>query len=172
MQVTGLPPLLIAPTPSLTNPMSSHQIAVEVDYHQFYLWDPTIPAEAPEDYTDEDVRRMVKVADHVVVVQPVRNGTVPVGLTLFPADPGFPIEEFDHVVECSLDLPGGQLQVHECMGGAVLDLEVQAGTYRVRVLFHSLATLDEDHLDGKDSYTVQLWPGEQRGLTVVKQWAD
>ncbi|MFT5081826.1 MAG: hypothetical protein ACI84E_002493, partial [Planctomycetota bacterium] len=82
--------------------MSHHQIRVEVNYHQFYLWDSSVTDQAPDDYSDEDVRRMVKVADNVVVVQPIRNGTVPVVLTLHPTDPGYDLTGCDHIVECSL----------------------------------------------------------------------
>ncbi len=38
------------------------------DYHQFYLWDRGMTAEAPEDYTDEDVSRRIKTGPHAVVI--------------------------------------------------------------------------------------------------------
>jgi hypothetical protein len=58
--------------------MTFHHLEVFADYHQFYVWDAGVGPSAPEDYTDDDVRRRVKVAPNVVVVQPVRNMTVPV----------------------------------------------------------------------------------------------
>jgi hypothetical protein len=150
--------------------MSRHSFVVDADYHQFYVWYVGMSPSAPEDYTDDDVRRMVKVAPHVVVVQPVRSMTVPVELEVHADDPGFEIAAWDHVAECALDLPTGQLQVDECTGSAVLDLRLSPGTYSVRVLFAGLDTLSDDGLDGEDRYRIDLWPGTPRDLAVVKQW--
>jgi len=150
--------------------MSHYQIEVGVAHHQFYVWDPSVRARAPDQFTDDDVRRMVKVADNVVVVQPIRNGTVPVDVSLHRSDPGFDEADCDHVVECSVHLPGGKLQVHECTGDAVLDVDVVAGAYVVRVLFHSLAGAATDGSRGDDRYSIQLWPGARRRLSVVLQW--
>ena len=149
--------------------MRAFDLQVFADYHQFYLWDAGTNPEAPEDYTPVDVERMVKVAEHVVVLQPVRNTTVPVRVELHEVDPGFDERDWQHVVECSVRLPTGKLQVHECTGGAQLDVEVARGTYQVRALFTGLQTLSPDGLDGDDRYVVVLWPGELLPLHVVKQ---
>jgi hypothetical protein len=50
--------------------MIRHKLQVFADYHQFYLWDPGTNPLAPTDYTDQDVRNMVKVSPGVVVIQP------------------------------------------------------------------------------------------------------
>ncbi len=140
------------------------------DYHQFYLWDAGVIQLAPEDYTDDDVRRRVKVAPNVVVVQPERNMTVPVDFELHDGDPQYGASRWDHIVECSLELPTRKFQIHECTGGPVFDLVVAAGLYRVRVLFSGLGTLSVDGLDGDDHYSIFMWPGSAIPLTVVKQW--
>ena len=58
--------------------MQRQSFDVSADYHQFYLWDRGMTPEAPTDYSEEDVRRRIKVGPHVVVIQPARNTTVPV----------------------------------------------------------------------------------------------
>ena len=151
--------------------MIRHKLEVFADYHQFYLWDRATNPLAPTDYTDQDVQNMVKVAPGVVVIQPVRNMTVPVNLEVHETEPECDATEWDHVVECSLDLPTGKLQVHECTGGPVLDLDLDPGSYRVRALFAGLSTLSPDGLDGEDEYTVALWKGLPTSLRVVKQWS-
>ena len=100
---------------------------VFADYHQFYLWDRGMTNQAPEDYTPEDVRRRLKTGPHVVVIQPERNTTVPVEVEVHDADPGFDPAAWDHIVEASLHLPTGQLQVHECTGGPVAEFAVEPG---------------------------------------------
>jgi len=150
--------------------MSTHSFELFADYHQFYVWDAGVSPQVPEDYSEDDVRRRVKVGPNVVVIQPVRQMTVPVELRVCPEDPGFDPSVWDHVAECHLDLPTGALQVHECTGGVVLDLAVAPGSYRVRALFAGLDTLSEDGLDGDDRYTIVLWPAPPVPLRILKQW--
>jgi hypothetical protein len=152
--------------------MSEHKFELFADYHQFYVWDAGVDPRAPEDYTNEDVRRLVKVAPNIVVIQPVRSTTVPVQLEICSEDPGFDESQWDHIAECALELPTGKLQVHECTGGPVLDLEVAPGWYWVRVLFAGLGTLSYDGLEGDDYYRIVLWPGTSAPLRIVKQWQD
>ena len=59
------------------------------DYHQFYLWDPGMNPNAPEDYTDEDVQRRIKTGPHVFVIQPERNMTVAVDVEIHDTEPAY-----------------------------------------------------------------------------------
>jgi hypothetical protein len=136
-----------------------HSFDLFADYHQFYVWDAGAHPQAPVDYTPDDLRRRVKVSTNVVVIQPTRNMTVPVEFEVCTSDPGFDESHWDHIAECSLNLPTGNLQVHECTGGSVLDLIVAPGTYLLRALFAGLDTLSDDGLDGEDRYRIVLWPG-------------
>ena len=152
--------------------MSLYQLQVFADYHQFYLWDAGVGPSAPGDYTAADIRRLVKVSPNVVVVQPVRNMTVPVDVEVHASDPGFDEGPWDHIVECSLDLPTGRLQIHECTGPDRLSLSIAPGTYNIRVLFAGLDTLSDNGVDGFDRYRIDLWPAPARELRVVKQWDE
>lgn len=141
---------------------------VFADYHQFYLWDPGMTAEAPTDYTDEDVRRRVKTGPHVVVIQTEQNTTVPVAVEVHDRDPGFDPAGWDHVAEASLHLPTGRLQVHESTGGPVAEFAVDPGWYRVRSLGGGFATASGP--DGSDHYHAVLWPAPPGDVRVLKQW--
>lgn len=152
--------------------MQKQSFELFADYFQFYLWDEDVSPEAPTDYTDEDVTRRLKAAPHVVVVQPVRNMTVPVTIEIHAAEPEFDPAVWDHIVECSLALPSGRLQVHECTGGSVAQFTVAPGTYRVRAFYGGLDSLDESGLEGDDHYTVALWAAPEGELRVLKQWTE
>lgn len=147
-------------------------LEVFADYHQFYVWDGGLDPQAPEDWSDEDVRNRAKVAERVLVVCPLRNTTVPVRITLMDAEPALDLERYDHVVQASLALPTGHLQVHECTGGEVLAWKVKPGSYRVLALFSGLGTLSSNGLEGQDAYQVVLWPGPAVPLKVLKQWSE
>jgi len=152
------------------NAMTTHSVRLFADYHQFYVWDAGTDPCAPEDYSDEAGSRRVTAVAHVLVVHPIRNTAVPVDVELCESEPPFEQARWDHAVDCSLHLPTGSLQVHECTGGPVLDLVVEPGSYRARVLFGGLNTVSEDGLQGDDCYRVVLWPGPPGPLLVLKEW--
>ncbi len=143
---------------------------VFADYHQFYLWDRGMNPKAPEEWDEEDVKRRVKTGPHVLVIRPERNTTVAVEVAVYDAAPAYQPGKWDHIAEASLHLPTGHLQVHECTGGPVADIEVEPGWYRVRSFHGGFATIDESGLEGGDHYRVVLWPAPSQGLRVIKQW--
>ena len=145
-------------------------VAVFADYHQFYVRDGGVNPPAPENWTEEDLANRSKVAENVIVVCPLRNMTVPVEISLHDSEPPPGEVSPDHLVECSLSLPTGHLQVHECTGGPVLNWEVNPGTYRVRLSYLGLSTIKANGLDGSDFYKVALWPGKQMELRVPTSW--
>ena len=149
-----------------------HRVLLEVfaDYHQFYLADGAFAWLAPEEWSDQDLQNGAKVSEHLVVVCPARSASVPVEVAVSSRQPQLELGAYDHVVECSLSLPSGYLQLHECTGPERLHLSVEPGNYRVRALFASLASIDEDGLEGDDTYLVQLWPDDRQDLKVLKQW--
>lgn len=141
------------------------------DFHQFYLWDRGMDPEAPEDYTEEDVRLRIKTGPYVVVIQTERNMTVAVEVEIHDAEPPCHVDGWDHVVEASLHLPTGQLEVQECSGGPVADFGLDPGWYRVRSHHGGFGTIDESGLEGDDRYLAVLWPATPAELRVIKQWA-
>jgi Competence protein J (ComJ) len=150
-----------------------HRQSLEVfaDYHQFYVQDGGINPPAPEEWTDEDIENRCKTAENVVVVCPLRNMTVPVELVVHDSAPPAHSSAPDHAVECSLALPTGHLQLHECTGGQVLNLQVPPGNYRVRLTYRGLDSISKSGLEGNDSYEIELWPGAERALHVTHRWS-
>ena len=142
------------------------------DYFQFYLWDADKRPNAPEDYDDEDIRRRIKAAPFVVVVQPVRNMEVPVEIEVASALPPLVLDDWDHVAEASIEIPSGRLEIHECTGGSIDIVSVPPGSYRVRACFAGLGTLSEDGLDGDDRYHITLWPAPPAPVEVLKHYIE
>ena len=153
--------------------MRLHHKSVEVfaDYHQFYLWDKGMTSQAPEDYSEEDVARRIKIGPYVVVVQPERNMNVPVEIEIHDSEPPYDAAAWDHIAEASLELATGQLQIHECTGGPVADFKIEKGWYRVRSFHGGFATIAAVGTDGADFYRVVLWPAPPKDVAVVKQAA-
>jgi hypothetical protein len=141
------------------------------DYRQFYLWDKQVCPDAPTDYTDDDIARRMKAAPNVVVIQPERNMEVPVELEVLEGPPDAEFDGWDHVAEASLDLPSGQLEIHESTGGAIDQIVLEPGTYRVRAYFGALTDLSDDGLEGNDRYKIVMWPATFSPVRVLKQFA-
>jgi hypothetical protein len=149
-----------------------HRAELEIfaDYHQFYVQDGGVEPDAPTDWTDTDIGHRVKVEENVVVVCPLRNMSVPVVVEVTDSEPPFTFEGLDHIVSCSLRLPTGCLQVHECTGGERLRLSIAAGTYRMLIFFSGLNSISASGLEGNDQYRVVLWQGSDTPLIVLKEW--
>lgn len=150
-----------------------HRLSLQIfaDYHQFYIWDPELSGRrAPEDYTDDDIARRVKLAKGTVVIQPVRNMDVPVEISIWNSEPQVNLAEWQHVVIAPLQITSGTVQIVECMGRSHAELSIAPGHYTARCLFKGLDTLSADGLDGDDLYSIQLWPGEIADLTVMKSF--
>jgi len=145
-------------------------LVVFADYHQFYLADAGTQWSAPEDWTDEDLRNGGKATEAVVAVAPARNMNVSVEVEIFDTEQPIELEGVDHAFACSLNLPTGHLQVHECTGPERLYVSVPKGHYEFFVLFSGLDKISDDGLEGEDSYKVLLWPGASQRLKVLKQW--
>lgn len=145
---------------------------VSIDYHQFYLFDPGADFVIPADYTKEDVRRRVLTGPYSLVIQPERDGTVPVTAEVHDADPRFDSAVWDHVAEASLHLPTGELVIREWGGANVAEFSLTPGWYRVRSLGGGFGTIDRYGLEGGDHYLLVLWPAPFAEVLVLKQWAE
>jgi hypothetical protein len=140
------------------------------DYHQFYLWDRCKSPPAPTSYSEEDVRQRIKVSDFVIVVQPERDTEVPVEVEIRSEAPRGDLDSWDHVAEASIEIPSGELEIHECTGGSVDVIALAPGWYRARAHFGGLGTLTENGLSGSDHYRIVMWPAPQSCTCVLKQF--
>ena len=148
------------------------QYDVFADYHQFYISDHHVRPGTILNYDDDDMLRRIKVAPFLVAVRVERNIIVPVEIELVHRSPSDKLENWDHVVEASLALDSGLLEIHECTGGSVDILLVPRGTYRVRVYFSRVSTVSNDWRDRSDCYRIVLWKARDAPIKVLKQYVS
>jgi hypothetical protein len=143
------------------------------DYHQFYLMDAEKSPNAPEVYTEEDVRRRIKAENHIVVIQPERNMSVPVDLEVIDSAPDDDFNDWQHVAEASLDLPSGKLRLEDCPNGDVIDeIILTPNSYRIRAYYGDLDKLSFDGLEGDDHYKIVIWQAPFKDVKVLKQYEN
>jgi hypothetical protein len=148
-----------------------HTFNLFADYFQFYLQDEAIDGDLSDSWTDEAVTRLLAVAPGTVGVGTVRNMEVPVTLEVLASEPPLDMVAYDHIVEGSLSVGGGNLVIAGCTDyfPEAARIQIEPGSYRVRACFSGLESLSEDGLDGEDRYHLQIWAAPPADVAVIKQ---
>lgn len=151
--------------------MGAIELTLFADYFQFYLQDELAQEGLAESWTDEAANRLLAVASGSIGVGTVRNMDVPVTIEVLTTEPVRDDENWDHITQCSIDVPSGKLVVAGCTDyfPEAKRIHLSPGTYVARISYGALDTLSDDRLDGADHYRVQLWPGCSALPKVLKQ---
>lgn len=147
------------------------QFEIFADYFQFYIQDEAADGDLSDAWSDEAVNRLLAVAPGVVGIGTVRNMDVPVSVEVFDQDLGIDLEQWDHVVECALDVKSTRLVIAGCTDyfPDAARIPVSKGSYRLRACYSGLNSLSQDGLHGNDRYSLQLWPAAVIEPRVLKQ---
>jgi tetratricopeptide (TPR) repeat protein len=150
------------------------QFELFADYHQFYLQDEQAEGNLSNSWTEQAVSNMLAVAPGVIGVRTVRNMDVPVEVEVLDSQPDDNFNAWDHVTEASLEVPSGRIIIAGCTDyfPDAARITVQPGTYKVRIYYGALDSVDEElGLDGDDHYRVVLWLDANKiEPKVLKRW--
>jgi hypothetical protein len=104
------------------------------------------------------VDRLLAIAPGCVGVGTVRNTHVPVTVEVAEAAPSEDLSQWEQVNECSIDLPSGRLVIAGCTDyfPDAARMELDRGTYRVRIYYENLRSISADGLEGNDHYRLAL----------------
>lgn len=143
-------------------------------YTQFYLTSnpQKIENDDLEFWTKEAFRERLAVAPFTLAIGTDTYGKVPVDIEVLDSPSQLPLDDWEHVVEASIEIPSGILEVSGCPDSETLArIEVSAGIYVARVFCRGLSEFPDDggSYNG-DSYLIQLWRGEPRNRTVLKRF--
>jgi hypothetical protein len=148
-----------------------YNFTIFADYFQVYVADETMGLQYYDMWTETAYfEERVAVASGMIGISTVRNMNVPVEVEVRESQPIDPFQEWDQVVDCSIETRSGKLAV----GGPGLDddvppITVEPGTYRARIFFGRLDTLSSDGTEGDDRYRIVLWPGKITPVTILKK---
>jgi hypothetical protein len=164
---------------------------VEAGYYQFYLEDADADPNAGDPIADPNFRQVrIGCAPGRIAVAAGTYGEVNVEVELMDAGPSPVLDGWDHVVEASLHVPSGRIQLLGCPDpDPVAEWLATPGTYRVRVHFGNLGQSQEaienglaeeleqdedDEGDGVspalDHYRLLIWAEPESALLVLKSW--
>lgn len=141
-------------------------------YHQFYILDRDSPADTDSNtfWTEESNQDRLAIGTNILGVTTGCYGNVRSSIKLLEAEPLPELDKYDHIVETSLSITSGILQIIPCVSSdeAELELKLPIGEYAIRINSGDLASVIGD--EGEDFYVVQIWPSEKRGRRVLKRY--
>lgn len=148
---------------------------VDTDYAQFYLVDGDKSEISKSLWIDEqDFNARAEVIGGIMAIRTERSGKIKVIVDVLDKKQDFKSkDEYDHIVECSLEIKSGHLKIKNCPDfELVKDIKLPVGYYRVRVSSANLSTVDSDY-SGQDYYRLTIWKESELSVkTVVKQYVQ
>lgn len=152
----------------------NYQLDFYSQYRQFYICDRSSTKATDSEYfwTDEALEDRMALEEGIIGVGTECYGPVKgeVKIVAFPSEITS-ADSYDHIVEGSLELKSGILQVLDCPNSSVeLELQLKPGFYRVRVSSSNLFTVEGD--EGDDFYSIEIWPQGLSGRNVLKNTID
>lgn len=149
-----------------------YQYSIFADYFQFYLEDENVQTDTSVIWTEQAFQDFMAVAPGFVAINTVRNMDVPVEIEVVDSELSENLEQWNHVTECSLDIPSGRLRIMGCTYGdsEFEHIHLTPGNYRVRIYYGGLDTVSGYSLDGNDHYRLVMWEGEYLPPRVIKRY--
>jgi hypothetical protein len=155
-----------------------HHNTLDVSYRQFYVEDINSDADTGHiwDHPLDDPLNgyALGTLPNTIAVGTRRwGGDIDVDIELLDQRPTIDYNEWDHIAECSLDVPSGRIRTYGCLSDpdTTPTLDLPPGTYRVLIYYGGFDTVDENDgagLTGDDHYRVTLWPGTFTEPRMVK----
>ena len=141
--------------------MQRRDLELFADYYQFYIQDEPVSGDLSDAWTDKAVERLLALAPGTVGIGTASNGHVPVTVEVLGDAPAEPLDPYDQVNECSLEIAQGPLVVAGCTDyfPEAVRIPVAPDVYRVRVSYC---------LSAEERYLVQLWPAPRIEPLLVK----
>jgi hypothetical protein len=154
--------------------MENYVLNFNTEYYQFYLLDSKTKAKTDADdfWNPEADKRRLAIGEGLLGITISTYGDVVMDLRLLLSKPK-PIVDATHVVEASIKMPSGILQIKNCTAYETkFELPIEKGTYRVRVTTQKI--IHSSFVDGKtveefvDNYIVEMWKNRFAKPQILK----
>ncbi|MFG3589503.1 hypothetical protein [Streptomyces sp. NPDC047990] len=151
------------------------------DYFQIYVMDDD--SEATETgigdvWTEQALLDGLGVDEHALAIGTAVNVTVTVAIDLLTGQPDDDSDDFDHVVEASVNLASGRLVVLGCTDYVpdAARFDMPAGWTRIRTSRRNLEAAAfpdpdcEDEPEDMEEIRIQAWPAPHSQPDIIKRW--
>lgn len=142
--------------------MESYSLEIFADYNQILMHDEMDDGDLSESWNDEAYNQMVVVSKNSLAMSTVRAMDVPVEIIVAGDEPSYVAAEWDHIVQCSLNVSSGNLIVRGVSDYLpdAKKIAVTPGQYTAWLLYGGLDTIDDDGMEGEDRYRIVLCRSE------------
>lgn len=156
-----------------------YEISVFADNFQFQIQDQVEDCEYPVFWNDALLTQLYICGHRIIGIGTVRDLDVDVVIEVYQdsldedeANALPELSDFDHAVQCNIELPSGKMLVTGCSTGydETTKLELPARFYGVRIFWSGLERTDELGFEGDDRYLIQLFPDTNFQERVLKSW--
>jgi hypothetical protein len=140
------------------------------EYYQFYVLDAETKAstDAADFWYPEAEPRRLAIGAGLLGVTIATYGGARGSLHIKTQKPDT-ILNADHIVEASIRIPSGILQIKDCTGyDTQLEVKITKGTYRIRISSHNLGSVKND--EGDDFYTLEMWQSRFAKPKILKAY--
>lgn len=154
----------------MTEPTTTTNLEVEINYGQLYVYSAEPWADDPEGHNavlralDDayDSGRFVGVSEGLIdFLSAVQwNFHAPMSVEVWDVEPPADEQNWDHVADVDLDVADGSLKFEGSGGRPPIECTVPSGHYRVRLAGRGYNEARAG-IEGMDSYRVQLWQRER-----------
>ncbi|NOT51043.1 MAG: hypothetical protein HOP10_07175 [Chitinophagaceae bacterium] len=139
-------------------------------YNQFFIFDKNISFDSTEEmWTDQAFLDRLSMLPGRLSVGTACYGTVRAELRLLdnPSNKN-DFNDYDHVVEGSINIKSGIIQIIACMANEPeLEISVDPGVYRIRIYSSNLGSVIGD--EGDDFYLLEIWKQNFTDRLVLKR---
>ncbi len=148
-----------------------YRFKLSAEFNQFYLQDEL--AEGEVDWTEEEGRNKLALSFGIIAVGTNCDRVVPVEVQILSSEPPLNLESWDHLAECSIDVPSGRLVVYGCFEdfATAARINLEPGRYRARVCYGNQYSCN-DYFGCSDYYSVMLWRSNDEFVQVLKRRVD
>lgn len=139
-------------------------------YNQFYIVDKSFPVKTDGDFWSESAYEdRLAVNEGILGVGTECYGPVKGEINIVEiANNAYDSSSYDHIVEVSIEIKSGVLEVQDCPTSSVqLAISLTAGFYTVRIYSSNLESVDGD--EGDDYYKIEIWPSNKKLKEVLKR---
>jgi hypothetical protein len=147
--------------------MREYKFEIFADYFQIHLEDCQNDVWEDIDWTKEAVETLIVAGKKTIAMGTARNGIVPVTIEIRDDAPSNDFDEWDHVNECSLEIPSGCFRIWSLDTYPYMSVEPE--WYRIRIYYGNLDSLSKDGLEGDDHYKIVLWQAPSAPPQILKR---
>tara|TARA_R110002124_G_scaffold197658_3_gene364699 strand:+ start:56 stop:520 length:465 start_codon:yes stop_codon:yes gene_type:complete len=145
----------------------------ETDYGQFYLNDKKPNGKTNSDcfWTDTALEDKLAIEEGILgILIGKQEGIVNCEFEILQNKSTISnFDNSDHIVEGSLKINSGVLQITDCPFSTIeLETKIENGEYRVRIYSQNLESVETD--EPKDFYKIEMWKEEFNERIVLKRY--